>query len=480
MAQTPQDVMKLIAEEGIEMVDVRFTDLPGLQQHYTIPAAMFSEDDFADGLGFDGSSIRGFQAIEESDMLLIPDPTTCFIDPFFEQKTLVIVADVEDPLTRESYSRNPRYICQKAEKYMQSTGLADTAYFGPEAEFFMFDSIRYSINPWHSGFEIISREAPWTAGDELVPGTGELSYGYKIRTKEGYFPVPPNDQTHDVRGAMVANMQACGLQIELHHHEVASAGQAEIDMKFDRMVRMADALMTYKYIVKNTARQYGLTATFMPKPLYADNGTGMHVHQSLWKGGKNMFFDANGAYAGLSRMAMHYIGGILKHAPALLAFTNPTTNSYKRLVPGYEAPIMLAYSQRNRSAAIRIPMYNPTSEKAKRLEFRTPDPSCNPYLAFAAMLMAGLDGIENQIDPGKPLDKNIYDLAPEERKGVPTLPTALDKVLDHLRADHEFLLKGGVFTPDLIENYITMKLEKEFYEVNNRPHPAEFHLYFDL
>jgi glutamine synthetase len=480
MAQTPKDVLKLIKDENIEFVDVRFTDLPGLQQHFSLPADTLSEDEFKDGLGFDGSSIRGFQEIQESDMLLIPDPEATYIDPFFEHKTLVILCDIEDPITRERYSRDPRHVAHKAEAYLKSTGLADTSYFGPEAEFFIFDGVRYSIDPQKTGYEIISREASWTSGDELVPNTGELSFGYKIRTKEGYFPVPPSDQLQDVRSQMVQNMRAMGLDVEVQHHEVASAGQAEIDLKFDTLTKMADDLLAYKYAVKNTARQYGMCATFMPKPLFADNGTGMHVHQSLWKNGKNVFYDANGSYAGLSQMALYYIGGLLKHAPALLAFTNPTTNSYKRLVPGYEAPIMLAYSQRNRSAAVRIPMYAPHSEKAKRLEFRSPDPTCNPYLAFSAMLMAGLDGIENQIDPGQPLDRNIYDLPAEERGNVPTLPTAFDKVLNNLKEDHDWLLKGGVFTEDLIEKYIDYKLESEFYVVNNRPHPMEFYLYFDL
>jgi glutamine synthetase len=378
------------------------------------------------------------------------------------------------------YSRDPRYIAQKAETYLKGTGIADTAYFGPEAEFFLFDSVRYSIEPYRTGFEILSREAHWSAGEIDTIGTGELSWGYKMRNKEGYFPVPPSDQTHNVRAEMVKKMMACGVDVELHHHEVASCGQAEIDMRFNTLVTMADSLLVYKYVVKNCAREYGLSATFMPKPLYLDNGSGMHTHQSLWLGGKNVFFDPDGAYAGLSRTAMYYIGGLLRHAPAVLAFTNPTTNSYKRLVPGYEAPILLAYSQRNRSACVRIPMYNPTSEKAKRLEFRTPDASCNPYLGFAAMLMAGLDGIENQIEPGSAIDKNLYDLAPEVRANVPTVPTSLDKVLSALENDHDFLLKGGVFTPDLIETYIEYKLENEFYEVNNRPHPAEFHLYYDL
>ncbi|MCC7494948.1 MAG: type I glutamate--ammonia ligase [Fimbriimonadaceae bacterium] len=477
---TPKDVLKLIVDEDVEFVDVRFTDLPGLQQHFSLPADQFGEGEFADGLGFDGSSIRGFQEIQESDMLLIPDPDTVFIDPFFEHKTLVILANVEDPITRQKYSRDPRYVAQKAEAYLQSTGIAETCYFGPEAEFFIFDGMRYSIDPWKTGYEIVSREAPWTAGDAMVANTEELSFGYKIRTKEGYFPVPPNDQLQDVRSQMVQNMREIGLEVEVHHHEVASAGQAEIDLRFAPLTKMADDLLAYKYIVKNTARQFGMCATFMPKPLYADNGTGMHCHQSLWKGGVNLFWDPNGAYSNLSKEAMYYIGGILKHAPALLAFTNPTTNSYKRLVPGYEAPIMLAYSQRNRSAAVRIPMYAPTNPKAKRLEFRSPDPTCNPYLAFAAMLMAGLDGIQNQIDPGQPLDKNIYDLPAEERANVPTLPTSLDKVLKNLEEDHEWLLKGGVFTEDLIETYIDYKIENEFYEVNNRPHPMEFFLYFDL
>ncbi|NUP98623.1 MAG: type I glutamate--ammonia ligase [Armatimonadetes bacterium] len=480
MAATPKDVLDLVAEHGIEFIDYRFTDLPGLQQHFATPAAEMDEGTFENGLGFDGSSIRGFQSIHESDMLLIPDPSTAYIDPFFEHPTLVVYCNVQDPLTREMYSRDPRYVAQKAETYLQSTGLADTAYIGPEAEFFLFDSVRYSVDPWRTGFAIESREAHWGAGDDVTPGTGEPSWGYKMRQKEGYFPLPPMDQTANCRSEMVRKLIDCGLRIELHHHEVAAAGQAEIDIRFDTLVKMADDLMTYKYVVKNTAREYGLVATFMPKPIYGDNGTGMHTHQSLWKDGTNLFFDPDGAYSNLSSMAMYYIGGILKHAPSICAFTNPTTNSYKRLVPGYEAPILLAYSQRNRSAAVRIPMYAPTNPKAKRVEFRTPDPSCNPYLAFAAMLMAGLDGIENQIDPGQAIDKNIYDLEPEQRAGVPTLPTSLDKVLAALEEDHEYLLKGGVFTEDLIKHYVDYKTDAEFYEVNNRPHPMEYHLYFDI
>lgn len=480
MAATPQEILTRIKQEQIEFVDVRFTDLPGLQQHFSMPAVAFDEGSFSDGLGFDGSSIRGFQSIHESDMLLIPDPDTAFIDPYFEHKTLVLYCDVEDPLTREKYSRDPRNVCQKARQYLLGTGLADTAYFGPEAEFFLFDGVSYSVEPWNSGFSIWSREAHWSSGSPTVPGTGVQSWGYKMRNKEGYFPLPPADQLQDVRSAMVKTMLEVGVDIEVQHHEVASAGQGEIDIRFDEMVTMADKLMTYKYVIKNTARQYGLVATFMPKPLYADNGTGMHTHMSLWKDGVNLFWDPDGAYSNLSQAAMWYIGGILKHAPSVCAFTNPTTNSFKRLVPGFEAPILLAYSQRNRSAAVRIPMYAPTNPKAKRIEFRTPDPSCNPYLGFAAMLMAGLDGIENQIDPGSAIDRNIYDLSPEERGDVPTVPTSLDKVLAALESDHEFLLKGGVFTNDLIETYIEYKLDNEFYEVNNRPHPAEYHLYFDL
>ena len=480
MAATPQDVLKLISENEVEFVDLRFTDLPGLQQHYSMPAGFLGADDFEDGFGFDGSSIRGFQKINESDMLLMPDPTTAFIDPFFKHRTLVLYCNIEDPITREKYSRDPRYIAQKAEAYLQSTGIADQAYFGPEAEFFLFDSVSYSIEPWNTGFKILSREAHWSSDEPSVPGTGELSWGYKMRCKEGYFPVPPADQLQDCRSEMVRLMLAAGVDVEIHHHEVAAAGQAEIDLRFETMTRIADSLMTYKYIVKNTARQFGLAATFMPKPIYADNGTGMHCHQSLWKDGQNIFWDPNGAYSNLSQEAMWYIGGILAHAPSICAFSNPTTNSYKRLVPGFEAPILLAYSQRNRSAAVRIPMYAPTNPKAKRIEFRTPDPSCNPYLAFAAQLMAGLDGIEKQIDPGAAIDRNIYDLPAEERANVPTVPTSMDKVLTALGEDNEFLLKNDVFTQDLIDTYIEYKLDNEFYEVNNRPHPAEFHLYFDI
>lgn len=480
MAETIGEVLAMVRDEGVEFVDLRFVDVPGLQQHVSLPAAMLTEDLFADGQGFDGSSIRGFREIEESDMILIPDPTTAHLDPYFEHKTLVMLCNVEDPITRERYPRDPRYVAQKAEAYLASTGLADTCYFGPEAEFFLFDSVRYDTNPQRSFFELISREADWAAGESRVPGTGELSYGHKMHTRGGYFPVPPSDQLQDCRSQIAATLTSLGIEVELHHHEVGAAGQCEVGIRFDTLTAAADKLLMYKYVVKNTAREYGLAATFMPKPLYGENGTGMHCHQSLWRDGRNMFYDADGAYAGLSQTALYYIGGILRHAPALLAFTNPTTNSYKRLVPGYEAPIMLAYSQRNRSAAVRIPMYNPTSANAKRVEFRTPDPSCNPYLAFAAQLLAGLDGIENQIDPGGPLDRNIYDLPPAERSSVPTLPTALDRVLDALAADHEFLLRGGVFTEDLIHSYLNYKMAHEFHEVNNRPHPVEFHLYFDV
>jgi len=475
MSQTAPDVLRLVRDENIEVVDLRFTDLPGVQQHFSLPAEELSEDLFTEGIGFDGSSIRGFQVIHESDMLLVPDPATAWIDPFFQAKTLVLTCEVVDPITRERYTRDPRYVAQKAEAYLQSTGIAEVAYFGPEVEFFMFDDIRYTYEPYEAFFSLGSREGIWHSGDVEEGG----NKGYKVRTKQGYFPVPPTDQMQDVRTEMMLTLIKCGVPVEVHHHEVASAGQAEIDLRYDSLTKMADKVMKYKYIVKNVARKYGLTVTFMPKPLYEDNGSGMHTHQSLWRGGRNIFYDEQGPYVQLSREAMYYIGGLLKHATAILAFAAPTTNSYKRLVPGYEAPIMLVYSQRNRSACVRIPMYSkdPTT---KRIEFRPPDPSCNPYLAFAAMLLAGLDGIENQIEPPAPIDKNIYDLSPEEAKGVEQTPTTLRRVLEGLEADYEFLLKGEVFTEDLLETYIRYKLEEEAYPVDNRPHPYEFHLYFDI
>jgi len=469
---TPKSVVDKAKKDGVKFVDFKFVDLPGIWQHFTIPIAHFSEGCFTDGLGFDGSSIRGWQAIDESDMLVIPDPTTAMMDPFMEAPTLSLVCSVQDPITRQDYGRDPRGVAARAESYLKSTGLADTAFCGPEAEFFIFDDIRFGQSTNEGFYHIDSKEGRWNSGSDEGP-----NLGYKPDFKGGYFPVSPTDSLHDIRSEMVQVMIDSGLDIELHHHEVATAGQCEIDIRFSPLLTCGDGMMLYKYIVKNVAKQHGKTATFMPKPLFEDNGTGMHTHQSLWKGGKPLF--AGSGYAGLSDMALHYIGGILKHAPALLAFTNPTTNSYKRLVPGYEAPVNLAYSQRNRSAAVRIPMYS-QSPKAKRIEFRCPDPSANVYLALAAMLMAGLDGVQNRIDPGEPLDKNIYDLAPAEAALVPQTPGSLDASLDALEADYDFLLQGDVFNTDLIEAWISHKRENEVDAIRLRPHPYEFALYYDI
>lgn len=472
MAKTYAEVEKLVKENEVKIIDLKFMDFPGLWQHFSIPASLLEEDLFTEGLGFDGSSIRGWQAINESDMLVVPDMSTALIDPFMKPATLSLICDIYDPITKEKYSRCPRNIAQKAEAYLKSTGIADTVYFGPEAEFFIFDDIRFDQNE-HSGYYFVdSVEGRWNSGREENP-----NLGYKPRYKEGYFPVPPTDAFHDIRSEMVLTMEACGLKVEAQHHEVATGGQAEIDMKFDTLLRMSDSLLLYKYIIKNTARKYGKTVTFMPKPLFADNGSGMHVHMSLWKGNSPLF--AGSGYAGLSETALYYIGGILKHANALIALSNPTTNSFKRLVPGFEAPVNLAYSQRNRSAACRIPMYS-TNPKTKRVEFRCPDPSCNPYLAFSAMLMAGLDGIQNKIDPGSPLDKDIYELSPEELADVPSTPASLDAALDELEKDHEFMLKGDVFTKDVIETWIAYKRKNEVDALRLRPHPYEFALYYDI
>jgi glutamine synthetase len=471
--RTPDDVLQLISDEGIEIVDVRFCDLPGLMQHFSMPAGQLTADVFDEGVGFDGSSIRGFQEIQESDMLLVPDPNTAVIDPFTQHKTLDINCFVNDPVTGESYSRDPRYVARKAEEYLTSTGLADTCYMGPEAEFFVFDDVRFDQNEHEGYYFVESVEAAWNTGRDEGP-----NLGYKPRYKEGYFPVPPMDHFQDLRSEMILVLERLGVEIEIHHHEVGTAGQAEIDMRFDSLLRMADKLMLYKYVVKNVARQAGKTATFMPKPVFQDNGSGMHTHQSLWKGGEPLFYSEAG-YAGLSDMGRWYIGGLLTHAPAILAFSNPTTNSYKRLVPGYEAPVNLVYSQRNRSAAVRIPLYS-QSPKAKRLEFRCPDPSCNPYLAFSAMLMAGLDGIQNRIEPPDPVDKDLYDLPPEELSKVPQVPGSLDAVLSALEEDQAFLKAGGVFTDDLIETWVTYKRENEVDALRLRPHPWEFALYYDL
>ncbi len=469
---TPKEVLEFAKQHGAKMVDLRFTDFPGMWQHFSIPIEELTEESFEAGFGFDGSSIRGWQEIHESDMIIVPDPTTAVMDPFFEVPTLTLICNVYDPITKEPYSRDPRYVAKKAEEYLKSTGIGDTAYFGPEAEFFIFDDIRYDSASNYAFYFIDSIEGIWNSGREECP-----NLGYKPRHKEGYFPVPPSDKFQDMRTEMVLTMQKVGIHVECQHHEVATAGQAEIDMRFAPLLRMGDQLMWFKYIIKNVAYRHGKTVTFMPKPLFADNGSGMHTHMSIWKGDTPVF--AGDRYAGLSETALYAIGGILKHCKAVCAFTNPTTNSYKRLTPGFEAPVNLCYSSRNRSAAIRIPMYSP-SPKAKRIEFRTPDPSCNGYLAFAAMLMAALDGIENRIDPGDPMDKDLYSLPPEELKDIPTTPASLEEALDALEKDHEFLMKGDVFTEDLIRKWIEYKRENEADQVRLRPHPYEFYLYFDI
>ena len=469
---TPKEVLALCREKGVKAVDFRFMDFPGLWQHFTVPVSQLAEETFEDGLGFDGSSIRGWQAINESDMLVVPQPETAFLDPFTELTTLVMICNIQDPITREDYSRDPRNVARKAVNYLRSTGIADTAYFGPEAEFFIFDDVRYDQTANQGFYFVDSIEGEWNRGRDEGP-----NLGHKLRHKEGYFPVPPADQMMDIRNEMMQTMVECGLDVECQHHEVGTAGQAEIDLRFQNLVHMADQMLMYKYIAKNVAWKHGKTVTFMPKPIFSDNGSGMHTHLSLWKDEKPLF--AGNGYAGLSEGAMHAIGGILKHAPAVLAFTNPTTNSYKRLVPGYEAPVNLAYSQRNRSAACRIPMYSP-SPKSKRIEFRCPDPSCNPYLAFSALLMAAIDGIQNKISPGEPLDKDIYDLSPEEAAEVPTTPASLDEALTALQQDHEFLLRGDVFTDDVISKWIDYKMENEVDALRLRPHPFEFCMYYDI
>ncbi|MBI5026351.1 MAG: type I glutamate--ammonia ligase [Nitrospirae bacterium] len=469
---TPKDVIKFAQENKAVMVDFKFLDFPGMWQHFSVPIDELREEIFEEGLGFDGSSIRGWQAIHTSDMLIIPDPTTLFMDPFREYPTLSLTCNIVDPITKESYTRDPRYIAQKAENYMKSIKIADTAYFGPEPEFFILDDIRFDQTPNSGYYFIDSKEGIWNSGRVEGP-----NLGYKPRHKEGYFPVPPTDTQEDIRTEVVVEMQKCGIYVEKQHHEVATAGQGEIDMRYAPLVKMADQLMIFKYLLKNVARRHGKTVTFMPKPIFGDNGSGMHTHQSLWKNGKPLF--AGSGYAGLSELALYYIGGVLKHAPALAAITSPTTNSYKRLTPGFEAPVNLAYSGRNRSAGIRIPMYS-ASPKAKRIEVRFPDPSCNPYLCFAAMLMAGLDGIENKIHPGDPLDKDIYELGPEELAAVPSMPASLEEALNNLEADNEFLKKGNVFTDDAIETWITYKRTKEVDALRLRPHPYEFFLYFDI
>ena len=466
------DVLKLIKEEQVQIVDLRFMDFPGLWQHFSVPAREIEEDTFEAGLGFDGSSIRGWQAINESDMLVKPVPETAFIDPFFQAKTLVLICNICDPITGEDYTRDPRNIARKAENYLKSLGIADIPYFGPEAEFFIFDDIRFDQNEHEGYYHIDSVEGRWNTGKKEEP-----NLGYKPRYKEGYFPVPPTDSQQDLRSEMILTLEKIGVLIEVQHHEVATAGQAEIDMRFAPLVEMADSLLKYKYVIKNTAHKYNRTVTFMPKPLFNDNGSGMHVHFSLWKDNENLF--AGDGYAGLSELALYAIGGILKHVPSLLAFVSPTTNSYKRLVPGFEAPVNLAYSRRNRSACVRIPMYS-TSPKTKRIEFRCPDPSCNPYLGFSAILMAAIDGIQNKINPGEPMDKDIYDLPPEELAKVPQTPGSLREVLQALETDHDYLLKGDVFTPDVIETWISYKIKNEVQAIDLRPHPWEFALYYDI
>jgi len=468
---TPKEVVQFAKENNVKMVDYKFLDFVGIWQHFSTPMSEFDEDTFEEGIGFDGSSIRGWQPIHNSDMLLIPVPETAKIDPFIEAPTLSLICNIIDPITREGYTRDPRFIASKAEAYLKSTGIGDTAFFGPEPEFFIFDDVRFESTCNQSFYAVDSMEGRWNTGRDEYP-----NLGYKPRHKEGYFPCAPTDSMVDLRNEMVEVLQSVGMRIEASHHEVASGGQCEIDMRFDSLMNMADTLQWFKYIIKNVAVRNGKTVTFMPKPIYNDNGSGMHCHQSIWKDGVNQF--AGDGYGGLSKMAMYYIGGIMKHAKALCAFTNPSTNSYKRLVPGFEAPVNLAYSNRNRSASLRIPVTN--APAAKRVEYRTPDPSCNGYLAFAALLMAGLDGIENKIDPGQPLDKDIYGLSPEELKDIPCVASSLDEALNALKEDHEFLLKGDVFTQDVIDTWIEYKTENEVNPVRMRPVPEEFNLYYDI
>lgn len=469
---TPKQVLEMAKTEEVKVVDIRFMDFPGTWQHFSVPLCELTESNFEDGYGFDGSSIRGWQPINDSDMLVIPDPATAKIDPFYSAQTLVLIGNICDPITREAYTRDPRHICQKAEAYLKGTGLGDTIYIGPEAEFFIFDNVRFESGTNVSYYEVDSVEGAWNTSRDENP-----NLGYKIRHKQGYFPLPPMDKYQDMRSEMMLTLESLGIAMECQHHEVATAGQAEIDMRYQPMMVMADQLAWYKYVLKNVAFKHNHAVTFMPKPLFEDNGTGMHTHASIWKDGKNIF--AGDKYSGVSQEALYAIGGILKHCGALCAFTNPTTNSYKRLVPGFEAPVNLAYSSRNRSAAIRIPMYS-TTPASKRLEFRTPDPSCNGYMAFPAIMMAMIDGIDNKIDPGDPLDKNIYNLSPEELAGVASTPGSLEEALKSLSEDYAFLLKGDVFTKDVIDMWIEYKTENEVNAVNRRPHPHEFSLYFDI
>jgi len=476
MFKNAEEAIAYVKEEGVEFIDIRFCDLPGSMNHFNIPAAQFTDDVFTDGQMFDGSSIRGFQAINESDMKLLPDVATAFIDPFRTAKTLVMNFSIVDPFTGEPYSRDPRNIAMKAQEYLKSTGIGDTAFFAPEAEFFIFDSVRFETNQHEGYYHIDSDEGWWNAGSETT-SDGTPNRGYKTRYKGGYFPVSPGDQYADLRDEIVTTLGKVGLDVERAHHEVGTAGQQEINYRFNTLLHAGDDLMKFKYVVKNVAWANGKTATFMPKPLFGDNGSGMHVHQSIWDAGKPLFYDEAG-YGGLSDTARWYIGGILKHAPSLLAFTNPSVNSYHRLVPGYEAPVNLVYSARNRSAAIRVPITG-SNPKAKRIEFRAPDPSSNPYLAFSALLMAGLDGIKNRIEPPAPVDKDLYELPPEEHAQIPQVPASLGEVLDTLEADHSYLTEGGVFTEDLIEEWIDYKRTSEIDPLRFRPHPHEFELYYD-
>ncbi len=473
MASTAAEVMSLAREAGVKIFDFRFVDLLGTWQHTSKSIADVDEDLFEDGVGFDGSSIRGFQAINESDMLMLPDPSTARIDPYTTIPTMYVLCDIFDPVTHKRYTRDPRGVAQRAEEHLTLSGIGDTAYFGPEPEFFVFDNVQYAHTNESSFHSIDSVEGFWNTGADEGP-----NLGYKIRPKSGYYPVPPHDTLMDIRSEMVLTMGELGIPVEIHHHEVGTAGQCEIDMRFDTLTTMGDKTMTYKYVVRNTARAHNKVATFMPKPIFADNGSGMHVHQSIWKDGRNLMFDPDG-YAGLSEFALHYIGGLLKHGPSLLAFAAPTVNSYRRLVPGFEAPVNLVYSQRNRSAAIRIPTYS-TSEKSKRIEFRCPDTAANPYLTFAALMMAGLDGVRNRIDPGAPADFDLYEATPVQLRRIKSTPHSLDEALKALERDHDYLLEGGVFTADLIESWIDWKRTTEIAPVALRPTPYEFYLYFDV
>ncbi len=471
---TPEEVLQFAKDNGVKIVDIKFTDLPGTWQHFSVPVRQLSEEIFVEGIPFDGSSIRGFQAINESDMLVIPDPDTAFIDPFAAVPTLSLTCSITHP-DRRPYSRDPRYIAQKAEQYLRDSGIADTAYFGPEAEFYIFDSVRYASLDNKQYAEVDSVEAGWNSDGS----DGASSLGHLMNVKGGYFPVPPNDTYQDLRSEMVLNLESLGIEVEAHHHEVGAAGQCEIDYRFGKLVDTADKMLLFKYVVKNTARKYGKTVTFMPKPVFGDNGSGMHTHQSLWKDEKPLFYE-KGSYAGLSQTARYYVGGILTHAKALLAIAAPSTNSYKRLVPGFEAPVNLVFSLGNRSAAVRIPVGD--NAKAKRIEFRSPDPTANPYLLFSALLLAGLDGIRNKIEPSEhnfgPVDQDLYSLSPEELSKIASVPGSLEASLDALEADHDFLLEGGVFTPDVLEKFIELKRE-QVDKVRLRPVPIEFSLYYD-